>query len=176
MTIRILTGAALAACLATGAAASTTSFLGETLTVFQSQTTEVGLATVDGGIEFDSTDFSFLFAGEFIDVGADTIDFRMSAPIDVDYTFTGYSGVVTSITGAGVPSTNLANNGLTSIAPDGKSFTLAPVFQEIGFITYVVTFAPDNEEPPNGEVPLPAGGALLLTGLAALGVARRRKR
>jgi len=182
------------ALMPTLASASTMSFLGETLTVSgECETTEcdptfVNTVTVDGTPEINAGDGSdiggYLISGESIDFGVTSITFNTSDSVLIILEITGYSGIVTSLTNLFPENTatpqledyiELTNNSVFTdgVSADGKTISATfDMFDSDGTdaISLGVVFEKQQMMP---AVPLPAGGLLLLTGMAGLGALRK---
>lgn len=167
----MLSAALLSSFIATSAGASTVSFIGESLTITNDNNSSIETVTVGAGAEVIVGGFGgLIFSGESIDVADTSITFVFTAPLNIDFTFSGFSGVIESITSVSKTVGELF--GTPTLAADGKSFTLPPQFDSNGgTVVYDVTW---EQVPTPPAVPLPAGGALLLTALAGLGFARRK--
>ncbi|MEM9045099.1 MAG: VPLPA-CTERM sorting domain-containing protein [Pseudomonadota bacterium] len=115
-----------------------------------------------------STDFGeFLFASEFIDIGADRIDLQFDLPLGSDGMLTfsdldfglGIGVASLTSTNAAVTQANVSTT-LTSVTIDASDWFFAG-----GEATLSLTLT---------EVPLPAAGWFLLLGIGAIGFARSK--
>lgn len=128
----------------------------------------------DGSAGGGGTD-GVLFTGESVDIGETSFTLISSATFTINFVLTGWTQTLIGFTSP-AEGNDIDNVFNENISADGKtfSFSMGLFAGDNSDATTVQLIFEDDSTGPPATIPLPAGGLLLMSALAAIGLARKR--